>query len=65
LKQCPWNAISEMDEPQDQWNAFHSMFSEVANKHAPMVKKRVQGRDCPWQNSELHQLMDMRERDKQ
>ncbi len=42
-----------MDDPDDQWKAFHSMFISTANVNAPWVEKRVNGFDAPYMNSEL------------
>jgi hypothetical protein len=64
LETCPWSSLEQLDDPHEQWKAFHHMFLEIAGKQAPMIRKRVRGRDCPWQNSELHEVMDMRDRAK-
>ncbi len=36
----------------------------VYKKHAAMSRKRVKGRDYPWQDNELHHVMDIRYRAK-
>ena len=40
---------------------FKTKFTEVTNKHAPLIEKKVRGRETPWLSNEIKQLM--RERD--
>ena len=36
------------------WNTFRSTFVSVANRHAPIIQKRVRGIDnCPWLNKDI------------
>ena len=45
------------------WSNFKSAFISVADRHAPVISKRVRGIDCPWLNGEIKKVM--HERDKQ
>ncbi len=42
-----------MDDPDDQWKAFHSMFISTTNVNAPWMKIRVKCFDVPYMNSDL------------
>jgi hypothetical protein len=46
----------------DLWNSFSSAFFSIANRHAPIIQKRVWGVDnCPWLKKEIK--CDIRQRD--
>ena len=46
----------------DLWHSFSSAFVFIANRHAPVIQKRVRGIDnCPWLNRDIK--YDIRQRD--
>ena len=51
LQQVPWNALientSSIDDSVINWN---KLFSDIANEHAPLKNRRVNGVKVPWMN---------------
>ena len=61
-----WNSVSAPDGPpvgvNDLWTDFKRAFVTVADRHAPVIQKRVRGVDnCPWLNRSIK--VNMRQRD--
>lgn len=56
-----WTKISLINDVELAWKFFHDVFTNIINKHAPLRKFRVKGRDNPWFSSQLSTLL--RERD--
>ena len=44
------------------WHDFKSAFVSVADRHAPIIQRRVRGIDnCPWLNKEIKSVMRQRD----
>ena len=41
IKETPFHFASLMDEPNEMWDIWKSLFLEVVNKHAQMRKREV------------------------
>ena len=41
IKEKPFHFASVMDDPNEMWDVWKSLFLEVVNKHAPMRKRKV------------------------
>ena len=52
-----WERVSDETDVNKAWNIFKHLLIEVIHKHAPLVKKKVCGRDCPWLNNEIRTKM--------
>ena len=63
LQHVPWD-IPEQDKafetPDEVWNSFKDHFLTVADKHAPVVTRRVRGKTLPWLTPEIKNLMQER-----
>ena len=46
-----------MDDPNEMWDIWKSLFLEVINKHAPMRKRKVKSKSSPWITAELRRKM--------
>ena len=44
------------------WNSFKLILTDVYNKHAPMITKRVKGKFSPWLNSQIKAEMNNRDK---
>ena len=44
------------------WNSFKLILTDVYNKHAPMITKRVKGKISPWLNSQIKAEMNNRDK---
>ena len=53
LKGMPWYKVTSNIDLNTAWNCFKTMFSAAIDKHAPMVKRSVRGRDCPWRTNSI------------
>ena len=60
LKNIKWDEITAYDEINLAWDCFKNKLARVIDKHAPMVKKSVRGRDCPWLNNSIGNMMNER-----
>ena len=43
------------------WTLFKGFLKSVIDKHVPLTKKRVQGRDWPWLTNEIRSTMNVRD----
>ena len=44
------------------WHDFKSAFFSVADRHAPIIQRRVRGIDnCPWHNKDIKSVMRQRD----
>ena len=57
IKETPFHFASLMDDPNEMWNFWKSLFLEVINKHAPMRKRKVKSKSSPWITAELRRKM--------
>lgn len=48
-----WNRIELIPDVETAWSFFSDSFQNIVNKHAPIRKYRVKGRDNPWFSPEL------------
>ena len=60
ISEINWSVIDGMDVDSGV-NLWNTLFSNVANSHAPIKKTRIKGMPAPWMTSALSQLM--RDRD--
>lgn len=47
--------------PNEAWLFFKDLFLTAAEKHAPIVIRRVRGRSVPWSTPEIKDLMKKRD----
>ena len=50
-----------MDDRNEMWDVWKSLFLEVVNKYAPMRKRNVKSKSSPWITSKLRQKMRKRD----
>ena len=48
-----WKNVMHESNINKAWDIFRSLFKSVIDKHAPLIKKRVCGRDSPWFTNEI------------
>ena len=51
LREIPWEDV------QSSWNSFKQTLTNIINRHAPLIEKKVRGRDCPWLTYEIKEKM--------
>ena len=61
IKEKPFHLASLLDDPNEMWEVWKSLFLEIANKHAPIRKRKVKSKSSPWISSELRQKMRKRD----
>ena len=61
LRNIPWYIVENEDNVNDAFFTWNKMFSEVADQHAPVKRRRVKGTTLPWMNSQISDSM--KERD--
>ena len=57
LNHVPCDTIEMHEEPDEAWNYFKDIFMIVADKHVPIVQRRVRGRSLPWITPHIKDLM--------
>ena len=45
VRNIPWDNGTGLDF-NSEWNSFKNQLMQCVNKHAPLVEKKVRGRDC-------------------
>ena len=58
LEHIPWETIELEETPEGSWNAFKDLFLTIADKHAPIVRRRVRGYSVPWLASDPKKLIE-------
>ena len=53
LREIPWETLIDENDVQSSWNSFKQTLTNVINRHAPLIEKKVRGRDCPWLTHEI------------
>ena len=53
LHNLDWEKVTRESNINKAWDIFKRRLKSVIDKHAPLNKKRVRGRDRPWLTSEL------------
>ena len=61
LQNQPWTKATREDNVHNGWKTFTSLLKTVIDKHAPLEKKKIRGRDCPWLTSEIHKKINERD----
>ena len=54
---CDWDRISFIPDVDLAWTYFKGLFMGVLNKHAPLRRFKVKGRDNPWFSDALSSLL--------
>ena len=58
----PWTDLMGLDNPNEMWLKWKSLFLEVCDVHAPLRTKHARASKSPWITSELKKLMYRRDR---
>lgn len=61
LKNIDWNIVDIQENVNDAVEVWNKLFTDVANRHAPIRKLRMKGRHAPWITVNLSNAM--RDRD--
>lgn len=57
-----WCLVDCFDDIDDSLYAFHTLFNEVLDKHAPIRKVKIRGRPSPYIPDKIRELMKSRDR---
>ena len=61
IKETPFHLASLLDDPNEIWDVWKSLFLEITNKHAPIRKIKIRSKSSPWISSKLRQRMRKRD----
>ena len=54
LQHVPWHTISTIDEMDDRWSTFWSLFKAVVDEHTPIKLVKLRKKlDKPWMTGEI------------
>ena len=57
LKNLPWGNVNGIENVNDQWELWKSMFLSVVDRHVPLKRKRIKNKPCPWLTFEIKKLL--------
>lgn len=61
LRNVPWHVIGNESDMDDALSTWNNLFSEVADDHAPIRKRRIKGTPFPWMNNNIRDLIQKRD----
>ena len=61
IKDTPFHFATLLDNPNEMWDVWKSLFLEVVNKHAPIRKRKVRSTYSPWLTPEIKRKMRQRD----
>ena len=62
LTSLPWSLVDNLENANDRWELWKSMFMNVVDNHAPLKRKRLRNKKSPWINANLKQLFLQRDK---
>ena len=62
LQNANWPPIGSVNNANDYWSKWKSIFLEIVDKHAPCRTKKVRSRPSPWITSEIKKQMYSRDK---
>ena len=60
LKDVDWESVANKEDVDSAVSTWNKLFTNIADRHAPVRKARIRGVRCPWMNSQLSQAMSHR-----
>ena len=57
IKNAPWDKVYAETNVNNAWQQMCTILLEIINKHAPLVQKKIRGRNCPWLTHNLRKAM--------
>lgn len=61
VEQVDWSVVCQEMDPEKALSFFMNLFTEIANRHAPLKKFSVRSRGAPWIDQKLRDLMTSRD----
>ena len=62
LKSHDWSIIYERSSVENAWKYFKKTFTNIMDKHAPVIHKRIKGKTCKWLSTEIKELVNKRDK---
>ena len=53
LRACNWDELHTNSNVNDAWAFFKRTLMPILNVHAPIIKKPIKGRQCPWLSADI------------
>ena len=61
LEGVPWHGVENEDNIDDAVCTWNKLFSDIADSHAPVKRRRVRGALLPWMNTKINEAMQDRD----
>ena len=61
IAKAPWSVVDVFDDVDDKLNAFHLIFNQILDHHAPIKDIKLRSRPNPYVNEEIRSLMQTRD----
>ena len=57
-----WNPVYTAKNVNTAWDYLKQVLTSIVDRHAPLITKRIKGRQCPWMSHEIKTIMDTRDK---
>ena len=61
IKETSFHVASLLEDRNEMWEVWKSLLLDIANKHAPIRKRKVKSKSSPWISRKLRQKMRKRD----
>ena len=61
LENMAFDSILNENDVNQAWQMWYDLYMRAVNEHAPIKKKRIRSKLCPWVNGELIEAMNKRD----
>ena len=62
VSNAPWSVLENFEDVEDCLNAFHLLFNEILDQHAPIKTVKLRARSNPFITNEIREQMRLRDR---
>ena len=60
VENAPWSVCSVFDDPDDNYWAWSTIFSDICDRHAPKRQVKIRSQSLPWVTPQVRHLMNLR-----
>ena len=57
-----WSPVDTANNVNTAWDYLNQALTYIVNQHAPLITKRVKGRQCPWLSHKVKTIMNTRDK---
>ena len=61
MSSAPWSVVNIFNDVEDKLNAFHLIFNQILDSHAPIKNVKIWSRPNPYVTDEIISLVKTRD----